>query len=94
MNRPYQHTLTQADRIVFQKWLIRMSALWGFATLLIIGAVIAGRDLTVATQNETAAADRSGRQDDLVCPGRSKRDMRLVRKRTGTDDDDAIGHCL
>ena len=94
MNRPYEHTLTPADRIVFQKWLIRVSALCGFATLLMVGAVIAGHDLTVAMQNETAPAVRSGTQDDLVCTGRSKRDTRFVRKRTGTDDDEAFRRCL
>jgi hypothetical protein len=34
MNRPYEHTLTQADRIAFQKWLLGISAFWGLSYAL------------------------------------------------------------
>jgi hypothetical protein len=89
--RPYEHTLTPADRIVFQKWLVGTSAFWGVVTLLIIGVAIATHDRTETAQNETAAAVRSGTPDKLACLGHSKRDTRLVRKRTGTDDDAFLG---
>jgi hypothetical protein len=42
-------------------------------------------------QAETAAAVLSGTPDRPACLGHSKRDTRLVRKRTGTDDDAFLG---
>jgi hypothetical protein len=77
MNRPYKHTLTQADRIVFQKWLIGTSAFWGLVTLLIIVSAIASHDRRTAIQNETTAQVRSDTRDKLVCPGRSQREYAL-----------------
>lgn len=74
MNRPYEHTLTQADRIAFQKWLLRISAFWGLVTLLIIVGAITSYDRGTAIQKETAAAVLSGTQDKPVCPGRFKLD--------------------
>jgi hypothetical protein len=90
MNRPYEYTLTQADRIVFQKWLLGTSAFWGLATLLIVVSAIASHDGRTTVQNETAAGVRSGTQDKPVCPDR-KRHTRLLRKQTGTDNEVFLG---
>jgi hypothetical protein len=62
MNGPYEHTLTPADRVVFQKWLMGISAFWSLITLLVIGVAIASHD-RAATQTETAAAVRSSMPD-------------------------------
>jgi hypothetical protein len=89
--RPYEHTLTPADRMVLQRWLVGTSAFWGVVTLLIIGVAVVSHDRRATASNETAAAVRSGTQDKLACLGRSRRDARLVRKQTGPNDDVFLG---
>jgi hypothetical protein len=89
--RPYEHTLTPADRMVLQRWLVGTSAFWGVVTLLIIGIAIVGHDRTGSMQAETAAAVLSGTPGRPTCLGHSKRDTRLVRKQAGTNDDAFLG---
>ena len=68
MRRPFEHTLTPADRIFFEKCLLGASAVYGSLTLLIVGFVIASHDRTVATRAETTAVLQPASQDDLTCP--------------------------
>ena len=68
MRRPFEHTLTPADRIFFQKCLLGASAFYGSLTLLIVSFVIASHGRTIATQTETTAVLQSASQDDLTCP--------------------------
>jgi hypothetical protein len=81
MNRPYQYTLTQADRILFQKWLLWTSAFWGVVTLLVISVALVSPNRTARTQTETAAVVRSGTQDH--CLDRSTRDNPLDKSGEG-----------
>jgi hypothetical protein len=67
MRKPFEHTLTPADRIVFQKCLVRASVFYGSLTLLIIGFAIASHYGAINTQNDTAAISW-GTHSDLACP--------------------------
>ena len=67
MRKPFEHTLTPADRIVFQKWLLGASVLYGSATLLIIGYAIASHYGAINKQNDTATISWRA-HNDLTCP--------------------------
>jgi len=92
MHRPYRYTLTQADRMLFQKCLMGTSAFCGVVTLLVIGIAFVSHDRSSTTQNETAAVVRSAARDD--CPDQPNRDTRLVRKPAGTGGDGAFAGCI
>jgi hypothetical protein len=94
MRKPYEHTLTPADRIVFQKWLVGTSAFWGVVTLLVIGVAIANHDRTATALDETTSVARSGTQDSPSCRGRSKQDTRLVGRGHETAADDVFPGCI
>jgi hypothetical protein len=62
VRKPFEHTLTPADRIVFQKLVIGVCVLYGCGALFIAGLAIAG--LGGSTAVETAAVNLD---DDLAC---------------------------
>jgi hypothetical protein len=67
MRRPFEHTLTPADRLVISKWLLGMSALYGTLALVVVGFVTASHYRVIATSNETAAV-LSATSNDRGCP--------------------------
>lgn len=64
MRKPFEHTLTPADRIVIQKCLISVCVFYGCVVLLIVGLAIAGVGGSTAVQTAAVNLD-----DDLACAG-------------------------
>jgi hypothetical protein len=67
MRRPFEHTLTPADRLVISRGLIVTSALGVALTLVVVGFVTASHYRAIATADGTAARS-SGASKDPVCP--------------------------
>jgi len=43
MYAPYKHTLTPADRLIFEKWLRGVAAFYGALALLVVSAIAIGQ---------------------------------------------------
>jgi len=61
MQKPFAHTLTPADRQFISRSLIRISAIFGTLTLLIVGIAVASHYRDIDRQNVTAAVQASRR---------------------------------
>jgi hypothetical protein len=68
MRRPFEHTMTSAERLGISRGLLVISALGAALTLVVVGFVTANHYRAIATADGTAARS-SGSSKDPGCPG-------------------------
>jgi hypothetical protein len=59
MRKPFQHTLTPADRKSFDRWLIGVCAFYASVALFAVGCIVASQYFTGSTRTDTAAMSRA-----------------------------------
>lgn len=76
MHKPFEHTLTPADRIIVQKWLVGASLFVASTTLLILGFAIADhRRNALTAANEAAAQSDSPGQPSCWSSGQADKTL-------------------
>ena len=60
MQKPFEHTLTEADRAVLTNWLIGLVAFYGSVTIVVIGLIVAGVHVAPETTQQTSGANGHG----------------------------------
>jgi hypothetical protein len=59
MRKPFEHTLTPAERATFNKWLVGVSVFYASVALLAVGCIVVSQNFTGSTRTDTAAMSRT-----------------------------------
>jgi hypothetical protein len=68
MYPPYKHTLTPADRVMFEKWLLGTAVFYGAVALVVVCAIVLGHTIRGSAQSDVAVIDTSSPSLPLPAP--------------------------